>query len=205
MAELSDDQRKFLRDQKLPLSFLFDASGMRKVDYEAVMKRDEKFFAFGVTPCSKGGHSLRTRSGHCIQCDTAKIAYTLRHYKTADVYVAGSLQVKLIKVGSSVDCDTRVRELNRVRYGGATDWSILSRVRSEKSGMVEFFVHDALKDKRRDIPYLKDGRVQLGSESFACDYIDAKSVLMGLCKNDPRMKYDESPASTHYSFSDNVQ
>ena len=76
MAEPSDDQRKFLRDQKLPLSFLFDASGMRKVDYEAVMKRDEKFFAFGVTPCSKGGHSLRTRSGHCIQCDTAKIAYT---------------------------------------------------------------------------------------------------------------------------------
>ena len=183
MATLTYDQLTFLRDQKIPLSFMFDASGMRKIDYEAEMTTQEKLFAFGVTPCSKGGHTLRTRPGHCMQCNTANIAYILRHYKDAYVYVAGSLRASLIKVGSSVDCDLRVRELNRIEYAGVNDWTILSTVRSEKSGMVEFLVHERLSDKQTRIPYTKDGRSQLGSESFSCDYNDAKSAFMELCRN----------------------
>ncbi len=103
-----------MRDQKLPLSFMFDATGTRTKDYQEAMKLDERFFAFGVTACSRGGHqTIRSRTGDCIQCDTSKIAYTLRPYKTAEVYVAGSLKANLIKVGSSVDSDARVLELNR--------------------------------------------------------------------------------------------
>ncbi len=201
MATLTYDQLKFLRDQKIPLSLVFDAEGLRKSYYEELMKQDEKFFAFGVSACSKGGHTLRSRSGHCIQCDTAKIAFTLRHHKAADVYVAGSLKARLIKVGSSVHCVSRVHELNRLSYAGVNDWSIISSVHCEKSGMIEFLVHDGLRDSLREIPYKKDGRIQLGSESFACDYNEAKKVLVELCRNDSRMRYTEEPVSRHYNFS----
>ena len=128
MNTLTSEQLHFLRQQKILLSTVFDASGMRTADYQQVMKAEGKSFAYGVTQCSKGGHALRTRKGHCIQCDHATIAFMLRHDKKAFVYIAASYGGRLIKVGSSEDVVRRERQLCDYRYGGQDDWHFLDRV-----------------------------------------------------------------------------
>lgn len=126
MATLTDEQFKFLRSQNIPLSALFDATGMKKADYRLAMKSEEKSFAYGVTSCGKGEHTLRTRAGHCIQCNHSRIAYMLRHDARAYVYIAASAVGCLIKIGSSIDLAGRTDKLNRYQYGGQKDWQILA-------------------------------------------------------------------------------
>ena len=103
MAGLKPDQLSFLAAHGIPLGSVFDASGMRTADYQTVMKNLGKAFAYGVTPCNRALHTLRTRAGHCIQCDYSKIAYMLRFDATAFIYVAASTNGNLKKVGSSGD------------------------------------------------------------------------------------------------------
>ena len=125
MAKLTDDQRFFLKTQKLPLSQIFDASGMRKAAYAEAMKAAGANFAFGTTPCARGGHTLRTRAGHCIQCDTSKIAYQMRHHRAGFVYLAGSPSTAQLKIGSTGDLSDRESKLRDYAYGGAADWEII--------------------------------------------------------------------------------
>ena len=107
MADLTRDQIDFLYSQEIPLSHVFDATGMRKVDYAKVMKDAGFSFAYGTTPCAKGGHSLRTRQGHCIQCSTSVISYQTRYRAPGYVYIAGSPGARLLKIGTTDELDRR--------------------------------------------------------------------------------------------------
>ena len=177
MAALSPDQLFFLRTQKIPLSSLFDASGMRTADYQAAMKAEGKSFAYGVTPCAKGGHTLRTRKGHCIECDHAKIAFMLRHDTRAYVYIAASYAGRLIKIGSSGDVVDREHKLSEYRYGGYEDWQILSTVATDAAGRLECDVHSRLAPFSVEGHYLRAGRRQNCYELFRCDFSDARDAL----------------------------
>lgn len=177
MANLSTDQIFFLKTQRIPLSSVFDASGMRTAEYQSLMKAEGKSFAYGVTPCAKGGHTLRTRKGHCIECDHAKIAFMLRHDKRAYVYIAASHDGRLIKVGSSGDVTDRAKKLSEYRYGGFEDWQILSTVATDAAGQVECEVHSRLASFSVDGHYLRAGRRQECYELFRCDFSDARDAL----------------------------
>lgn len=178
MGKLSTDQIEFFQSQRVPLSDVFDATGMRKVDYAVAMKEVGVNFAFGTTPCGKGGHSLRTRAGHCIQCDTSKIAYQLRHATPGYVYLAGSASTKLLKVGTSIDVGDREKKLSEYAYGGATDWRILASVWVNEAGRTEFAVQDRLRDYATPAQYVRQGRIQGCYELFNCSYERAVEALV---------------------------
>lgn len=180
MAKLSDDQKRFLSSQNIPYDAVFDATGMAKANYQAAMKAEGKLFAYGVSPCGAGGHSLRTRSGHCIQCDTAKISYILRHYSSGYVYVAGSLSKKVLKVGTTTYIQQRQQTLSKEGYGGATDWKILAKVECKNAGQIEKNVQARLSKWSVPGEYYKGWDLQSCYELFRCDFEDIILVMRGL-------------------------
>jgi hypothetical protein len=144
---LSREELQFLKLHDIPLSKVFDATGMPKPIYRQLMRTADLPFACGTTPCRLAGHRLRTRSGHCIQCDTAKIAYMLRWQKSGFIYVAYSDAFRLTKVGFSEDPSARMIQLNRVGYGGAYDWDLMQIFYcSRDGGRIESKVHKSLTD-----------------------------------------------------------
>ena len=180
MAELSAAQLEFLRSQGISPGMLFDASGLRRKDYSRLMDDLGVYFAFGVSECSAGGHSIRTKFGHCIQCDTSKIAYATRHAKGGFVYVAASQTAALTKIGMSSNLLERVNNINAYQYGGASDWLICCYAEVDEAGHVEFQTQDMLAEFRVDGDYIRAGRRQKCYELFRCSSDVAENAL-ALC------------------------
>src|SRR5690606_552486 len=101
--------------------------------------------------CQRGGHSLRTKSGHCIQCRTSNIAYQLRSSANGYVYLAYSASTNYVKVGySKYHPQERAEFLRNGAYGNIKDWDVKKVVKFERNaGQIEFAVHSKLE------PYLK--------------------------------------------------
>jgi hypothetical protein len=177
MAKLTEEQLKFLRSHNIPASLVFDASGMRKKDYADEMKEAGKAFAFGVTPCAAGRHTLRSRAGHCVQCDTSKIAYMLRHISPGKVYVAASRKGGFIKIGSCQWIYEREESLQKTKYGGCDDWQIIAWASFSEAGRSEGEIQSALKEWQVGARYWKDYRWQECCELFLCDAKQAVDML----------------------------
>lgn len=177
MADLNPGQLQFLRSQRISTSVLFDATGMRKRDYALAMAEVGAYFAFGVTPCGAGGHQLRTKAGHCIQCDTSKIAFALRHSTEGSVYVAHSKTARLVKVGVAGDLADRLNKLRDYQYGGANDWVLLCSAFVQEAGRLEFAVQDRLAHRRVPGTYMRAGRMQSCYELFDCEVSEAVDAL----------------------------
>ncbi len=79
MISLTDEQLLFITEHKIPVEKVFDATGLKKSDYSEIMKSSDKWLAIGTIPCAKFNHTMRTRSGHCVQCNPAAINFFLRH------------------------------------------------------------------------------------------------------------------------------
>lgn len=203
MARLTTDQLAFLTRHKIPMGKVFDATGMSKGEYQEAMRREEKLFAFGVTPCGQGGHTLRSRSGNCIQCETANITFMIRSVKAATVYVGASRSKQLIKVGSSTDVDRRFGALNFDAYGGANDWICVAHARCEKAGAAEFIAHHKLRAFLAPATYVSAGRVHETYELFTCGYQSARTALLAAIPEAERAGFTERPdAKLNYNFSD---
>lgn len=86
---------------KLNINDLFDATGLKASDWKIQMKALGNLVAFGVTPCLQYGNTLRTRAGHCLQCNTANLSYLKRMSESADVYVCWSKISHIAKIGLS--------------------------------------------------------------------------------------------------------
>jgi len=127
MSTLSKEQRDFLRHHKIPENLVFDATGLKRKEWQSQMEQLGLRFAFGVGKC-KRGHTLRSRAGNCIQCETANIAFTNRHYDDGFVYIAYSLEKILLKVGVAKSIKKRMNSLNSLGYAGANDWKVLHSV-----------------------------------------------------------------------------
>ena len=172
MAELTLTQIYFLQDQGIPMSQLFDATGMKKSEYKQIMKDLGMVVAIGVTPCNAAGHTLRTRHGHCVQCDcgTRNLAFLKRYDETGLVYVARSESIKLTKIGTARD-DAAQREysLNRSGYGGGSDWKIYFVQQCDKAGRVEFNVHKSLMPHNVSRSYWKQDMLVDCAELFNCE------------------------------------
>jgi ABC-type branched-subunit amino acid transport system ATPase component len=77
VADFEPEERAFLVSQKIKPDQVLDARGLTKDQWTRRANAEELLFIYG-TPCEAKGHILRTRSGHCIQCDTRKIAFIRR-------------------------------------------------------------------------------------------------------------------------------
>ena len=169
MAELSDEQKRFLREHRISPHSLFDATGMKHSEWKVIMKQEEKLFAFGVSPCKKLGHSLRDRSNHCIQCDTSNINFMRRYVTNGYVYVAATHTLRMLKIGSSQDTSDHERTINGFAYGGANDWTMIARVRCKNAGQVEFEVHSQLEPFLSPQTYFANGRTTRCREIFSAE------------------------------------
>lgn len=171
MTIIDPELQAFLQAQDISADDLFDASGMRRSDYQIEMKRLGKLFAIGVSACERK-HRLRTRAGHCAQCNTARIAFIRRHGNPGKVYVAVSTTGGILtKIGCGELAFTRVDQLNYYAYGGRTDWRIVHNVVAQHAGQVEFEAHRVLRrDYKAEGTYYKNGAERTCYELFNCHF-----------------------------------
>ena len=169
--DLTKDQFSFLRSQNIQLSRVFDATGMPTKQWKQEMSRLGMEVAIGVTPCNKSRHTIRTRSGHCAQCNTHSFAYSRRYHKKNYIYVASSRESNLIKVGTAEDIDEREKTLNYFGYGQANDWRIQHKELCENAGCVEKRTHESLSEYWIRRNYKKQGRVVDCEELFRCEVV----------------------------------
>jgi hypothetical protein len=180
MANLSSQQKQFLAVHKISPSLVFDGSGLSASDRKAEMKRTGRFFYFGGSPCREAGHTLRTKSGHCIQCDTSKISFQLRSAAAGYVYLACSPMTQYIKVGfSEADPDLRTSWIQQEGYGNIRDWEIDRSEKLDKdAGRTEFAIHAALAEFQHPVRYEKTvGLVVECREIFKCSLAKAREAF----------------------------
>ena len=140
MAKLSVEQVQFFRGQGISLSNVFDGSGLSAKERIAKMSAlGTPFYYYGGAACLAAGHTLRSKPGHCIQCDTSKIAYQLRHAASGHVYLAYSDSRQYAKVGfSQVHPEERIVFLRREMYGATSDWKLqTTRLLERRAGEQE--------------------------------------------------------------------
>ena len=141
------------------------------------MKGLNKLVAYNVSPCQREGHTLRTRSGHCCQCNTATIAFQKRNDSSGIVYIAGSLTGEIVKIGFSKAVEVRTESLNRTKYAGYNDWKILFALNSKNAGRIETKSNSLLREYAFSTDYEHDGHWQDSNETYHCAYSKAKEFV----------------------------
>ena len=197
---ISEEQLFFLKEHDIPLSKIFDAANQKRETYRKSMKALEKLIAINTTPCSKYGHTIRTRNGHCCQCNTASIAYLKRHYAHGYVYIVGSQEKKVLKVGSTNNIKNRVNSLNFENYASINDWELILYYKCNNIGLIETEAHNKLNKFQVEKTYIKNGRTQIAYEIFDCNYDVCKIALVNTAKNNIIEKYEDELLSKNYYF-----
>lgn len=194
MAKLNSEQLQFLETHKINPGLLYDASGQSTSDWRDTMEKIGKKFAFGASPCGAGGHTLRSRHGHCIQCDPSRISYALRFSKPGQVYILGSRSTKLIKIGVTTDLQSRVNNVISMRYGSASDWQPLAITEKlSGAGKIEAAAHSLLEMHRVVGESNRAGELRTTYELYLCDYISARAALESAAPKGARIDTKASP------------
>jgi hypothetical protein len=142
-----------------------------------VIEEEGKTVALG-SRCRAAGHRLRSRRGHCVQCDTSKLGYQARYGADQYVYVAGSHSAKLVKIGTCKNCEQRENQLRTERYGGAGDWDIVFTVYVKNAGAIEDAARSRLSRYIVARTYWKNGNAQSGIELLKCPFSKAMNALI---------------------------
>lgn len=181
MATLTDEQRRFLLHHRVPLSAVFDATGLSPRCYRAAMKAADALVAIGVARCRASEHAMRTRAGHCVQCNPAGLGFLRRHTAPGSVYVAYSEREQIAKVGSSQYPNVRIEELNRKAYGGASDWYLYKSFATAEAGRTEALAQWRLRDHWVRRTYFWAGQFRECYELFECAaHVANEAVLTAL-------------------------
>lgn len=141
---LTNEQRQFLLSHNVDLSKVFYAKEMVRREYLEVMKKNRLLVAVGVSPCAKGGHTMRGPGGNCIQCNPALLKFSSRYHEEGALYVAHSATSGLVKVGITKDLGDRFKQLNVHQLDGCSDWRLFKSVNVLNSGRIEHSVHSKL-------------------------------------------------------------
>ena len=142
---------------------IFDARGMAQAGWKRKAKQAGKSLALG-NGCTNGGHRLKTRAGHCAQCDPRRLAFLERHSSVGWLYIAGSSDKQLIKIGTCTNRNQRCDRLCSTGYGGASDWKMLYWVWVAGAGALETSTLAKLYRYRVSHEYMKDGAIQSSYE-----------------------------------------
>jgi hypothetical protein len=203
--KISEEQLFFLKKHNIPISKIFDAANQKREIYRSSMKALDKLVAINTKPCTKYGHTIRTRNGHCCQCNTASIAYIKRHYANGYVYIVGSQEKKVLKVGSTNNIKNRVNSLNFENYASINDWELILYYKCNNIGLIESEAHNKLNKFQIEKTYTKNGRTQIAYEIFDCSYDICKNSLISSIKDQKDIieKYEDELLSKKYFFNKN--
>lgn len=178
---LTREQLLFLHSQGLSKEDTFDALEMTQSTYYPIMKRTNKLIAYNTKPC-KNGHTMRTRSGHCPQCNTAYLRFSQRSNEGGFVYVAISKRGELCKIGFTHAIGIREESLNRTYYADFNDWVIRFAIKSEYAGKIEELVKMRLYQYSYQLEYSHDGKIQIATELLNCDFKKVKGAIVDICR-----------------------
>ena len=185
MAKLLKSQINFLEKCGFTTKEVFDASGMQKADYRRLMKELDLFIAYGVSPCKAKGHTMRTRHGHCVQCDTANLGFLKRYEKPGQVYLAWSSKSKWAKIGMANNAPERIKTLNQWKYGGFDDWRLKLSFECSRAGLIENEAHKILaQHSKQGVTYSFGNTTRECRELFECKLRDAVTALKTAVKID---------------------
>lgn len=165
----SKDEIDFLNRFGVAASQVLDARGLKKVDYVEIMRSMRYKLVYGVTPCRKYGHILRTQAGHCAQCNPRNLVFEGRYYQRAFVYVAFSEKSGVVKVGISNNINERQKTLRSQSYGGQCDWVMCWSDEVDSAGEVEAAIHAELKGFEINLEHFRDGKKCYTMETFICE------------------------------------
>lgn len=196
---LTKDETEFLRNQGLTAVDVYDGRGQSSASWKAGVRSAGKTVVLG-TPCTSKGHRLRTRSGHCAQCDTAKLSYQKRHNTEGYIYIAGSKAAKLLKVGTCVDIEQRRRNLRNQMYGGISDWEMLFTAKVDAGGKVEGDALARLSKHKVVRMYEKDGKKQEAAEMLKASFSAVLAAVQETLKNAKATEIRKALKTTDYEF-----
>ena len=176
ISELTAQETAFLRLHNIRPEDVFDGRGMSKAEREYNAKAGQFDFVLAGR-CTNGGHRLKTRAGHCIQCRTASIAFVRRENAKANVYLAAANKGAVIKIGYARSIYEREQTLRQQGYGGYRDWKILCWVKTQKAGQFEREIANLFSPHRTGGTYIKGDEVQYAKELFAYDSSRAMTIF----------------------------
>jgi len=177
MSLFTENELRFLSKYNFSENEVYDGRYETKTSREASAKAAGKTLVLTSVPCRQMGHRIRTRKGHCAQCKPTNIAFTARETASGNVYIAGSLSGRVIKIGVTTDIPRRERQLRTQGYGGFSDWIVLIHVEVNDAGAVERAVSANIKGKRINNGYFKDGLEQMAIEVIQCSFSEAFKAL----------------------------
>lgn len=183
MNELTNEQKEFLKHHNISLDKVYNANGKSPNEYRVQMKNLGKQFAYNVAPCQNSGHTLRDRSGHCIQCNPASIAFMKRNDSAGFLYIAATIKGKVLKIGFTKELSNRDASLNRTKYAGFNDWIILFAIESQVAGQVENQIKNIMEPYKEEFDYNHDGNHHDSGETYTCSYSKIKKSLLDLCES----------------------
>lgn len=194
---LTVEEVHFLRKQGLSKQDVFDAREIPLKEAKPQAKLEGKSVLLG-SKCQKAGHRLRTRSGHCIQCDTSKIAFAGRNSTPADFYLAFTPRGNLVKFGISSDAHQREESLRTSKYGGFDDWQIIVARRVKAAEQLESHVKSVAAESSASLVYEKDGRDQEARECFRLAKAEAIRIYEAAVANHGMSVDSNYYRSRHY-------
>ena len=196
---LNEDQKQFLDKYKIPISGVFNATGIPRKNYNKIMKELGKYIAVGVTPCKKLSHTMRTRNGTCIQCSPLAYVFLKRYVNDGEVYIAGSTKGKIIKIGTSKNSSSRIDSLNGWGYAGFKDWEVIISYAISGAGEIEYLTQKLLNNFERPTSYYREDNLINCYETFQCRYNRAHEALLSNIKDKKEPIIYNSDLALHFN------
>lgn len=185
---LTAEEKAFIKQHNISLSDIYDARTETYCQYRRNAKNCGCHFV--VQKCIYG-HRLKDRSGHCIVCNPAYIAFQNRESGKGIVYIAknGSYcKVGMIENKRKADRDLlahREYQLNSEDgYGGMIGWKIVKSWTLDKyAGKVERETHKLLREHLSEKPYWYSGELRTTKEMFKCSVQKAEEAIMTVLRS----------------------
>ncbi|MBR2153964.1 MAG: hypothetical protein IJ901_05055 [Bacteroidaceae bacterium] len=187
---LTEEEKSFLKKYNLSPTDFYYAMGESVKVYH--VKAKEAGCQYVVNQCQYG-HRLKDRSGHCIVCNPANIAFRNRESGGGIVYVA--ISGKYCKVGVTDEkrkskkeslSDREYRLNSEGGYAGLTGWRTIMSWSVEKNvGKIEREAHRILQKYKTEKFYIYSGEVRKAQEIFVCPIqtaIDAVKKAIGIIR-----------------------
>lgn len=170
---LTKEEKIFIKEHGLSYSDFCDARGeIAKVYHDKAKALGCRYV---INSCMYG-HRLKTRSGHCIQCDPRRIVFQRRFSETGVVYIATCGDY--CKVGMAENnINSKSESMYRRKitlnmdggYANLENWDVVKSWNVKDAGRMEDEVHKLLERyKVEDVEYWYSGEWRVAKELFKC-------------------------------------
>ena len=179
---LTKEEKEFVKHHGISLSEIYDARGkISKVYHDEAKALGCRYV---INSCMYG-HRLKTRSGHCIQCRPANIAFQKRYSEKGILYLAVAGDVCKVGITENNFNDAKDSIYRREitlnmdgGYGNLEGWKIIKYWEVINAGRIENEVHQLLvKYKMEDVKYWYSGEWRVADELFGCSSITALNAV----------------------------